>query len=91
MRYEPLPASDLFSLLPLKIMPKLEAKGQCEPCGTPRGEKCWGHCVDSRKVWCKCEVCDWQEQFHTVDLNRENCTDGFCEDCDQPRIFVLVG
>lgn len=20
----------------------------CEPCGTQRGNKCWGHCVDSR-------------------------------------------
>jgi hypothetical protein len=19
----------------------------CDPCGTPRGEKCWGHCVSS--------------------------------------------
>ena len=32
-----------------------EAKNYCEPCGTPRGEKCWGHCVNSR-AWSKEEL-----------------------------------
>jgi len=37
----------------------------------------------------KCEVCEWIEDFHPSDLNIEQCVEGFCEDCDNPRIFVL--
>lgn len=62
----------------------------CEPCGVERGEKCWGHCVTSKKVWMKCEVCEWQEEFSVMDVNRENCSIQFCEDCDQSRVFTLV-
>lgn len=40
-------------------------------------------------VTCKCEVCGWRDDFRVNDLNIEQCTDGFCEPCDQPRIFVL--
>ena len=42
------------------------------------------------KVWCKCEVCGWQEEFPTVNLNIEQCTIEFCEECDQPRVFNLA-
>lgn len=41
-----------------------------------------------RLITCKCEVCDWIDDFTAECLNMEQCAYGFCEDCDQPRIFI---
>ena len=27
-----------------------EPEGWCNPCGTPHGHKCWGHCIGTRIV-----------------------------------------
>ncbi len=36
---------------------------------------------------CKCEVCGWIDDFTEESLNKERCAYGFCDDCDQERIF----
>lgn len=41
-------------------------------------------------VPCKCEVCDWIDDFTKESLNIEQCVIGFCEDCDQERVFILI-
>jgi hypothetical protein len=43
-----------------------------------------------KPITCKCEVCGWIDDFTAESLNIEQCAYGFCEDCDQERIFVLV-
>ena len=45
---------------------------------------------EPKNITMKCEVCGWIEDFHPLDLNIEQCAEGFCEDCDQPRIFTIL-
>ena len=47
-------------------------------------------CSQLKTVSCKCEVCDWIDDFTKESLNIEQCVIGFCEDCDQERIFILI-
>ena len=49
-----------------------------------------GSPTNVHKVWCKCEVCGWHEEFPAANLNIEQCTIEFCEDCDQSRVFDLA-
>ncbi len=42
-----------------------------------------------KPITCKCEVCGWIDDFTAESLNMEQCAYGFCEDCDQERIFIL--
>lgn len=41
-------------------------------------------------VPCKCEVCGWIDDFTDESLNKEDSVVGFCDDCDEERIFTLI-
>lgn len=43
---------------------------------------------EPKSIPLKCEVCGWIEDFHPLDSNIAQCAEVFCEDCDQPRIFI---
>lgn len=49
-----------------------------------------GSPTNAPKVWCKCEVCGWLEEFPALNLNMEQCTIEFCEDCNLARVFDLA-
>lgn len=38
----------------------------------------------------KCEICGWTDDFTNECLNKENCTEGYCEDCEQHQIFIKL-
>lgn len=37
----------------------------------------------------ECEECGWIDDFEKDTINKENRRVGFCQDCDQERIFWL--
>jgi len=38
----------------------------------------------------KCEICGWIDDFTIESLNKENCVEGYCDDCEQHEIFIQL-